>query len=127
MHWCWRPIQLPTASYAGSLVCSLAGSQFDTYVEVRKDIPLQYTDWPVSEFVLWNWDQYSANDLRDILVGIYYTTGCQGPGGPISDGSREDAQDIADLFADWTGVNVPVVNLSNAAMRQGSKTPFSCQ
>lgn len=113
------------ASYAGSLVCSLAKSQFDIWVNARKDINLSYTIWPVDEFVLFNWDTYSTSALakNNYLIGIYYLTGCSNA---TSDGNRKDAQAIADLYKKWSGVDVPVVNLSNSALQAKSSTPFSC-
>ncbi|MEL7166346.1 MAG: hypothetical protein AAGL96_12830 [Pseudomonadota bacterium] len=112
-------------SRAGSLICSLAKSQFDTWVAVRKAVDLGATTWPVNEFVLWNWDSYSTQDIADIgfLAGIYYLSGCERT--PV-DGDRATAERIAQLFSDWTGVAVPVVELSNAAIRQASDQPFSC-
>jgi hypothetical protein len=112
------------ASYAGSLICSLSKPQFDLWVGARKSIDLSYTAWPVDEFVLFNWDTYSTSSLASnkYLVGIYYLTGCI----KATDGNRKDAQAIADLYKKWSGVDVPVVNLSNSAMRAKSSTPFSC-
>lgn len=112
------------ASYAGSLICSLSKPQFDIWVGARKSIDLSYTSWSVDEFVLYNWETYSTNDLasKKYLIGIYYLTGCS----QATDGNRKDAQAIADLYKKWSGVNVPVVNLSNSAMRAKSKNPFSC-
>lgn len=117
------------ASFAGSLVCSLGKSQFDIWVDARKNIDLQFTDWPVTEFVLWNWDEYTTADLakQGILEGVYYLTGCTTDTGPIPDGTQAEAQEIADLYKKWTGIELPVVNLSNAAMRQNGNAPFSCQ
>jgi hypothetical protein len=113
------------ATYAGSLICSLSKSQFDTWVSARKSIDLSYTAWPVNEFVLLNWDTYSTNALakNNILIGIYYLTGCDA----TSDGNRNDAQAIADLYKKWSGVELPVVNLSNSDMQASSRTPFSCR
>ena len=112
------------ASYAGSLVCSLSKPQFDIWVGARKNIDLSKTAWPVDEFVLFNWDTYSTDALakNKYLVGIYYLTGCY----KASDGNRADAQKIADFYKKWSGVEVPVVNLSNSAMRAKSNAPFSC-
>lgn len=56
------------------------------------------------------------------LVGFYYLTGCSN----ASDGSRAQAQAIADLYKKWSGVDLPVVNLSNQAMRTKLSAPFSC-
>ena len=114
------------ASYAGSLICSLSKPQFDLWVGARKSIDLSFTTWPVNEFVLINWETYSTNALASnkYLKGIYYLTGCATT---TSDGNRKDAQAIADLYKKWSGVDLPVVNLSNAAMRaKKSNTPFSC-
>ncbi len=113
------------ASFAGSLICSLSKPQFDLWVGARKSIDLSFTTWPVNEFVLFNWETYSTNALASnkYLIGIYYLTGCAA----ASDGNRRDAQAIADLYKKWSGVDLPVVNLSNAAMRaKKSSTPFSC-
>lgn len=116
-----NPVQ---ASYAGSLMCSLAKDQFDLWVQARQQVDLGYTDWPVDEFVLFNWDNYSANDLvrSKTLVGFYYLTGCAA----TSDGTAQEAQGLADLFAKWTGIRLPVLNLSNATMRNGGTDPFTC-
>lgn len=112
------------ASYAGSLVCSLAKPQFDLWVSARESINLSYTAWPVDEFVLFNWDTFSTSTLasNEYLVGIYYLSGCS----MASDGNRNDAQAIADLYKKWSGVDLPVVNLSNSAMQAKSSAPFSC-
>ncbi|MEM6758458.1 MAG: hypothetical protein AAF601_03160 [Pseudomonadota bacterium] len=112
-------------SRAGSLICSLGKSQFDTWVAVRKVVDLSVTTWPVNEFVLWNWDGYSTQDIADsgFLAGIYYLSGCART--PV-DGNRATAERIAKLYAAWTGITVPVVALSNAAIRQASDQPFSC-
>lgn len=114
------------ASYAGSLICSLPKGAFDTWVDVRQSIDLGHTDWPVNEFVLWNWDSYTVADLADqgVLEGVFYLSGCQRTD---VDGDRAVAQAIADLYETWSGVALPVVNLSNAQMRAKSETPFSCQ
>jgi hypothetical protein len=111
------------ASYAGSLICSLSKPQFDLWVGARQSIDLSHTTWPINEFVLFNWDEYATQDLakQQLLVGIYYLTGCA----RATDGDAQDAQAIADLYQKWSGVEVPVVNLSNAAMRKGA-APFSC-
>ncbi|MEJ2309358.1 MAG: hypothetical protein P8Z31_05470 [Gammaproteobacteria bacterium] len=113
------------ASYAGSLICSLSKPQFDLWVDARKRIDLSKTAWPVNEFVLFDWDTYSTSELasKQFLTGIYYLSGCS----EATDGKRQDAQAIADLYRKWSGVEVPVVNLSNSAMRAKSTTPFSCQ
>lgn len=114
------------ASFAGSLICSLSKPQFDLWVGARKSIDLSFTAWPVNEFVLFNWETYSTNTLASnkYLVGMYYLTGCATT---TSDGNRQDAQAIADLYKKWSGVDLPVVNLSNAAMRaQKGSAPFSC-
>ena len=114
------------ASIAGSLICSLPKQKFDLWVAVRQQVNLRYTSWPVNEFVLWNWDGYSTQDLagKGYLIGIYYLTGCAET--PI-DGTRAEAQAIADLYEKWSGVALPVVNLSNAEMRKKGTKPFSCQ
>ena len=114
-----------SGSRAGSLICSLGKSQFNTWVDVRKRVDLSDTIWPVNEFVLWNWDTYSTKDIADngYLVGIYYLSGCERTS---VDGDPAVAARIAKLFKDWTGVDVPVVNLSNAAIRNRTDTPFSC-
>jgi hypothetical protein len=111
-------------SYAGSLICSLSKPQFNIWVGARQSIDLSYTTWPVNEFVLYNWDTYSTGALakNKYLIGMYYLTGCS----QASDGNRTDAQAIADLYKKWAGVDLPVFNLSNAAMRKKSSTPFSC-
>ena len=113
------------ASYAGSLICSLSKAQFDLWVEARQRIDLSRTAWPVNEFVLFDWDTYSTADLasKRFLVGIYFLSGCSG----ATDGNRQQAQAIADLYRKWSGVDVPVVNLSNSVMRAKGTTPFSCQ
>jgi len=112
------------ASYAGSLICSLSKPQFDLWVSARKTIDLSKTTWPVNEFVLFNWETYSTSALasKRYLTAVYYLTGCAS----ASDGNRKDAQAIADLYKKWSGVDVPVVNLSNDAMRTNSGPPFSC-
>lgn len=114
------------ASYAGSLTCALPRSKFDVWVDVRKQINLSKTTWPVNEFVLWNWDTYSTADLvrENVIIGVYYLSDCARV---EFDGSRQEAQAIADLYKDWTTVKLPVVNLSNAALNAKSATPFSCQ
>ncbi|MGC1495253.1 MAG: hypothetical protein WA790_05540 [Sulfitobacter sp.] len=118
------------ASIAGSLICSLPKSKFDVWVEARKNINLGATTWPLNEFVLWNWDTYSAADLaaENVITGIYYLSNCAPPrgGSPVADGNRAEAQSIADLYKKWTGVDLPVVNLSNAELHNKSDTPFSC-
>jgi hypothetical protein len=113
------------ASYAGSLICSLSKSQFDTWVAARKNIDLSSTAWPVNEFVLFNWDTYSTSALakNNVITGVYYLTGCAS----ASDGNRADAQAIADLYRKWSGVDLPVFNLSNSDMRANGRTPFSCK
>lgn len=114
-------------SVAGSLTCSLARSQFNTWVDVRKRVDLSKTIWPVNEFVLWNWDTYTAADIarNGFLIGIYYVAGCErapnAPGNPVV------AQRIAGLYKDWTGVDLPVVKLDNAAIRNRTDRPFACQ
>lgn len=112
------------ASYAGSLICSLSKPQFDLWIGARQTIDLSFTTWPVNEFVLFNWETYSTNDLANnkYLVGMYYLSGCS----KASGGTRADAQAIADLYAKWSGVDLPVVNLSNQDMRVGGNAPFSC-
>lgn len=112
-------------STAGSLVCSLAAKQFNIWVDVRKRVDLSLTTWPANEFVLHNWDGYSTEKLAEggFLEGIYYLTGCERTSVP---GLKSNAQDIAKLYKKWSGVDVPVVQLSNKAIREGSKTPFSC-
>lgn len=122
------------APYAGSLVCSLSRmEQFDLWVSARKRIDLSRTEWPVNEFVLLNWNTYSTSALAEnkFLIGFYYQTGCQGPSKDghvidLPDGSRARAERFAKLYKTWSGVDLPVVNLSNAAMRENSGTPFSC-
>lgn len=113
------------ASYAGSLICSLSKPQFDIWVGARKSIDLSFTAWPVNEFVFFNWDTYSTSALASnkYLVGFYFLTGCSN----ASDGVRAQAQAIADLYKKWSGIDLPVVNLSNQAMRTKSSTPFSCK
>ncbi len=121
-------------SYAGSLVCSLADiDQFDFWASVRKSIDLTYTDWPVNEFVLLNWNKYSTRDLASeyFLIGFYYQTGCKASSKDghvidLPDGSRARAERFASLYKTWSGVDLPVVNLSNAAMRKNGSPPFSC-
>ena len=112
------------ASFAGSLICSLPKSKFDVWVDVRKKIDLAYTTWPVNEFVLWNWETYSTANLaqNNFITGIYYLSGCAA----ASNGTRVEAQAIADLYKKWSGVELPVVNLSNLDLHQKSTTPFSC-
>ncbi len=113
------------ASVAGSMVCSLPKSKFDLWVDVRKNVNLSQTTWPVNEFVLWNWDTYTTADLakNDYITGIYYMSDCAS----TYDGTRAEAQEIADLYKKWTGVELPVVNLSNAALHKKNNTPFSCR
>lgn len=122
------------ASYAGSLICSLSITQFDLWVSARKSIDLSHTTWPVNEFVLLDWDKYSTSALAEnkFLIGVYYVTGCAGLSEDnqrtdLPDGNRADAQAIADLYKKWSGVDLPVVNLSNVEMRASSRTPFSCE
>lgn len=112
------------ASVAGSLICSLPKSKFDVWVDVRKKIDLADTTWPVNEFVLWNWETYSTADLakNNFITGIYYLSGCA----VASDGTRAEAQAIADLYKKWSGVDLPVINLSNSELHKKSATPFSC-
>ena len=112
------------ASYAGSLICSLSKPQFDLWVGARKTIDLRFTAWPVNEFVLFNWETFSTSALASnkYLIAIYYLTGCA----DATDGNRKDAQAIADLYKKWSGVDLPVVNLSNQAMRTKGSVPFSC-
>ncbi|MDA7428121.1 hypothetical protein PGB28_06605 [Primorskyibacter aestuariivivens] len=114
-------------SVAGSLTCSLAKSQFNTWVDVRKRVDLSKTIWPVNEFVLWNWDSYTADDIAQngFLIGIYYLSGCERA--PNAPGDPQVAQRIAGLYKDWTGVDLPVVKLDNAAIRNRTDTPFACQ
>ena len=111
-------------SLAGSRVCSLSKDQFDVWVGVRQQINLTHTDWPENEFVLRNWDMLSTNEIADngILVGIYYATGCVDG----TQGNAEDANRIAKLYSDWTGTQVPVFELDNAAIAAGTQTPFQC-
>jgi len=119
-----------SASCAGSMVCSLDKSQFDVWVNARQKIDLTHTAWPMDEYVLYNWDTYSTQDIanQNTLIGIYYLTGCTAPGWApsVQDGVAKEAQEIAALYKKWSGVDVPVVNLSNAAMHSKSTTPFSC-
>lgn len=110
---------------AGSRVCSLSKADFDTWVNVRQKVKLNFTGWPENEFVLRNWDKYSSQDLaiNGFLIGIYYLTGCADG----TFGNAEDAQKIADLYSSWTGgATVPVFEISNQAIASGSKTPFQC-
>lgn len=114
-------------SLAGSLTCSLEKSQFNTWVDVRKRVDLSETEWPVNEFVLWNWNSYTTDDIAQngYLIGIYYLAGCaRSPG---DDGKASVARQIASLYKDWTGVTLPVVQLSNAAIRNRTDKPFSCR
>ena len=118
------------ASYAGSLVCSLASKQFDIWVKARELISLADTQWPVNEFVLFNWEKYSAKQLHDkkFLLGVYYLTGCARTD---DSGNYQVARQIADLYKQWTGgLEIPVVGLSKATLRKTDKkareTPFSC-
>ncbi|WP_299046025.1 hypothetical protein [uncultured Tateyamaria sp.] len=122
----YNTILAASGSVAGSLICSLAADQFNTWVAVRKKVDLSQTTWPVNEFVLHNWDSYSTAQLAQgkYVQGIYYLSGCQRTSRP---GLKSDAQKIADLYRKWSGVDVPVVALSNAALRNKSNTPFSCQ
>lgn len=112
------------ASYAGDLICSLQKPQFDLWVDLRKTLDLSKSGSSVNEFVLFNWNTYSTINLASggYLTGIYYLTGCS----QATDGNQQDAAAIADLYKKWSGVDVPVINLSNAAMRQKGSTPFSC-
>ncbi len=117
-------------SYAGSLVCSLESDQFDIWSVARRHIDLSKTDWPINEFVLFNWETYSTKALTDnrFLLGVYYLTGCDRTS---TDGDAAVAQKIADLYKAWSGgVEIPVVNLSNATLRHADKrlreAPFSC-
>ena len=114
-------------SVAGSLTCSLAKSQFNTWVDVRKRVDLSKTIWPVNEFVLWNWDTYTAEDIArsGFLIGIYYVSGCERS--PNAPGDPKVAQRIAGFYKDWTGVDLPVVKLDNAAIRKRTDRPFACQ
>ena len=118
------------ASYAGSLVCSLASAQFDIWVKARELISLADTQWPINEFVLFNWEKYSAKQLHDnnFLLGVYYLTGCARTD---DSGNYQAARQIADLYKQWTGgLDIPVVGLSNATLRKNDKkareTPFFC-